>query len=136
VWTIVAPSPTQQFLGLAHRALGAIDAGEIGRQVHGDAITELDEIAATGGDDLRHQLVERTRKDLRLVEAEEAAPEDAHLEHAPGAVRLAVQDEQRAVHDDLALVVQRLRELLVLERGKCLVDAIQRNRAHGRTQSS
>ncbi len=124
------PDQPQQCLGFLRRALGPIDAGEVRGQVHGDAEAEIDQVAASARHRRTQQLRQRTREDFRLVVAKEAALEHAELEHATRAVLLAMQRQQRAVHDHLAFVVQRLREVGVAQGRECIGDRVQADRGH------
>ena len=98
----------QQVGGLLRRFLRSVDAGEVRCQVHGHAIAEIDQLAAAGGNVGRHGLRKGLRENRTLVPVEEIAAENLELQQPALAMFFAMQGQQRLVHDDRALVIERL----------------------------
>jgi len=126
----------QQRRGFRCGLLGTVDAGEVRREVDGDAIAEIDEIATAGCYDRTQHFPQGTRKHFRLVVTEEATPENTKLEQATLPVSVTVQGEQSVRHDHSAFVIQRLREMLVTQGSQRIRHAVETNRGHGSVKSA
>ena len=71
---------TQQRCRFRCGLLRPVNAGEIRREVHGDAVTEVHEVATATGNHRPQHFLQRTREDLGFVVTEKAAPEDAKFQ--------------------------------------------------------
>ncbi len=103
-------------LGLLRRLLWSVDAGEVGGEIDHDAIAEVHDVHLPLGQKRRDGFLERARKYLVLVVAEEVATEDLSFHVAPGSVLLAVQVDEHLAHDHRAFVVKGLTQIFLLQR--------------------
>ncbi len=102
------PQDAQQLRGLFRRPPRAVDAGKIGRQVHHGAKTEFHGVGFPRGEVRRKGLLQRFWKDLGFIPAEIVAPENLGLDIAAPAVLVPMQVDQHLLHQDRAVVVERL----------------------------
>ena len=114
------PDHVQQIIAFLIAEALAVDAGKGDGEVNHHAVAELDQFETACGGDGRERLREQPRQYLLLVIAQEVAPEDAHFQQPARAVLLAVERDQRLLHQHLAaFVVERLHEIGQRE---CLLD--------------
>ena len=115
-------------LALARAFLRPVDPGEVGGEVGGGAVAELDQVAPAIRHERRQRLLERAREHHLLVMAEEIAPEHPHLDRAARGVVGAVKGQQHAVHHHRPGVVERLLEIGVAQRRLALAVPGKRGR--------
>ena len=73
----------QERFSLLHGTRPTIDTGQIRRQVHRHPITELNQISSPRLYIWRQYRCKRRRKDVFLIAAKEAPPENPELDDAP-----------------------------------------------------
>lgn len=98
----------QEIVGFLGRPFGPVYAGEVRGQVHRHPVAQIHQFGPARLDIPGHGTAQRARKDLLLTPMEVVLAKNAELHDPPLAMLLAMQGQQGAVHDDRALIIERL----------------------------